>query len=258
MTQRYADHQCFSGIPSNARFQSPSNVPSDPSPYTQTQRQFEPCIPGRNQRRSPGVPNPCIHRISSHPPSNLSSNQQTYIKRLPLPMQRINNIDRRDRLALLHIHNRADIAHYTLQKAAQIEADLCVNRARDALDAAAAREAADVGFGDALDVVAEDFAVGACQRECKAEEGEVSSKMLYRWRLAPPLPMPSPLLAVPRLAWLDARRLPAATFLPDMGRTMVKLRWEIVGNGLRCGCGSLWSGRSGVGRFGEWRTQGVK
>lgn len=74
-------------------------------------------------------------------------------------MQRKHHIRRRDRLALTHLGDRTGIQQHFLQKSTQTHAHLLVNPRRNALDAAAAREAPDRGFGDTRDVVAEDFAV---------------------------------------------------------------------------------------------------
>ena len=51
------------------------------------------------------------------------------------------------------------VADDVLEEDLEHAAGLLVDEARDALDAAAAREAADGGLGDALDVVPKDLAV---------------------------------------------------------------------------------------------------
>ena len=67
------------------------------------------------------------------------------------------------------------VADDVLEEDLEHAAGLLVDEARDALDAAAAREAADGGLGDALDV----------------------SRRTLRWRFAPPLPRPLPPLPRP-------------------------------------------------------------
>lgn len=95
--------------------------------------------------------------IISKKPSMLTRNrksQKLHVDRPALTVQSPHNIRRADRLALTHLDNSTDVSQQLLEEVAQVQARLLVDTARDALDAAAASEAADVRLGDALDVVA--------------------------------------------------------------------------------------------------------
>lgn len=81
------------------------------------------------------------------------------IKRPTLPLQRINDIQRSNRLPLrmFSISNR--IANNTLQESLQYTTGFLVDHGRDTFDTAATGETTDCGLGYALDVVAQDLAV---------------------------------------------------------------------------------------------------
>ena len=76
-----------------------------------------------------------------------------------LALERVDDVHRGDGLAtgVLGVGDR--IADHVLEEHLEDTAGLLVDEAGDALDTTAAREAADGGLGDALDVVAKDLAV---------------------------------------------------------------------------------------------------
>lgn len=75
-------------------------------------------------------------------------------------MQRPDNVRRADCLASAHLDDSADLREHPLQESTKVQAGLAVDARGNALHASAAGEATDIGFGDALDVVAEDFPEG--------------------------------------------------------------------------------------------------
>lgn len=81
----------------------------------------------------------------------------TYVDGATLAMQRPDHIRSADGLALAHFDDSANVAQKMLQEKLQVEACFLVDRGGDALDATATGQAADGRFGDALDVVAENF-----------------------------------------------------------------------------------------------------
>lgn len=110
----------------------------------------------------------------------------THIKGLTSAVQCPDHVAGADRFAVTHLHHGADVLseeegpelarrktknfiwgvgicstykHHLLEKALDLEACLSIDAARDALHATAAREAADVGLGDALNIVAQDLPV---------------------------------------------------------------------------------------------------
>lgn len=72
-------------------------------------------------------------------------------------MQRPDNVGRADGLTPAHLDDGAGIGEHPLEEVAKVQARFAVDTRRDALDAAAAGETADVRLGDALNVVTEDF-----------------------------------------------------------------------------------------------------
>ena len=92
-----------------------------------------------------------------------------------LALERVDDVHGGDGLAARVLGVGHGIADDVLEEHLEDTAGLLVDEAGDALDTTAAREAADGGLGDALDVVAKDL----------------------RWRLAPPLPSPLPPLPRP-------------------------------------------------------------
>ena len=83
--------------------------------------------------------------------------EDTHVDGATLTVQGPHNIRGAHSLTLAHFNHSANVAKKVLQEKLQVEPRLLVDVGRDALDAAAASEAADGGFGDALDVVAKDF-----------------------------------------------------------------------------------------------------
>ena len=83
--------------------------------------------------------------------------EDTHVDGAALTVQSPHNVRGAHSLALAHFNYSANVAKKVLQEKLQVEPRLLVDIGRDALDAAAASEAADGGFGDSLDVVAEDF-----------------------------------------------------------------------------------------------------
>merc|ERR1712185_648081 len=81
------------------------------------------------------------------------------VERAALALERVHDVHRRDGLAARVLRVRDRVADDVLEEHLEHAARLLVDEARDALDAAAAREAADRRLGDALDVVAQDLAV---------------------------------------------------------------------------------------------------
>ena len=74
-----------------------------------------------------------------------------------LALERIDDIHGGDRLAARVLRVRHGIADDVLQEHLEDPAGLLVDEARDALDTTTAREAADGGLGDALDVFEKRF-----------------------------------------------------------------------------------------------------
>lgn len=72
-------------------------------------------------------------------------------------MQSPDNVCSADSLTPAHLDDSTDIGEHPLKEVAEVQASLLVDARGDTLHAAAAGEATDVGLGDALDVVAEDF-----------------------------------------------------------------------------------------------------
>ena len=83
--------------------------------------------------------------------------EDTHVDGAALTVQSPHNVRGAHSLALAHFNYSANVAKKVLQEKLQVEPRLLVDIGRDALDAAAASEAADGGLGDALDVVAEYF-----------------------------------------------------------------------------------------------------
>ena len=83
--------------------------------------------------------------------------EDTHVDGATLTVQGPHNIRGAHSLTLAHFNHSANVAKKVLQEKLQVEPRLLVDVGRDALDAAAASEAADGGLGDALDVVAEYF-----------------------------------------------------------------------------------------------------
>ena len=81
------------------------------------------------------------------------------VQGLALALEGIDDVHGGNGLALGVLRVRDGIPDDVLEEDLEDAAGLLVDEARDALDAAAAREAADGGLGDALDVVPEDLAV---------------------------------------------------------------------------------------------------
>ena len=81
------------------------------------------------------------------------------VEGLALALEGVDDVHGRDGLAagVLGVGDR--IADHVLEEHLEDTAGLLVDEAGDALDTTAAREAADGGLGDALDVVAKDLAV---------------------------------------------------------------------------------------------------
>ena len=81
------------------------------------------------------------------------------VERTALALQRVNHVERRDRLALgvFRVGNR--VADDALEEQLEHAARLVVDQARDTLHTATARQAADGRLRNALDVVAQDLAV---------------------------------------------------------------------------------------------------
>ncbi|KFV82686.1 hypothetical protein N308_05174, partial [Struthio camelus australis] len=76
-----------------------------------------------------------------------------------LALERVDHVHGRDRLALGVLRVGDGVADDVLQEDLEHAARLLVDDPRDALDAAAPRQAADGRLGDALDVVAQHLAV---------------------------------------------------------------------------------------------------
>ena len=76
-----------------------------------------------------------------------------------LALERVDHVHGRDRLALGVLRVGDGVPDHVLQEDLEHPAVLLVDEPGDALDAAAAGQAPDGGLGDALDVVAQHFAV---------------------------------------------------------------------------------------------------
>ena len=76
-----------------------------------------------------------------------------------LPLQRVHNIHGGDGLPLGVLGVGDGIADHVLQEHLQHSAGLLVDQTGDALDAAAASQTTNGGFGDSLDVIAQNFTV---------------------------------------------------------------------------------------------------
>ena len=81
------------------------------------------------------------------------------IQRLSLALERVDDVKRRYGLAARVLHVRDGVANNILEEDLEHTARLLVDEARDALYSAAARQAADRGLGDALDIVSHYLAV---------------------------------------------------------------------------------------------------
>ena len=91
--------------------------------------------------------------------SLLNSLAAEAVKRLALALKRVHHVHGGHGLAARVLGVRHRVADHVLEENLEHAAGLLVDEARDALHAAAAREAADGRLGDALDVVAKDLAV---------------------------------------------------------------------------------------------------
>lgn len=76
-----------------------------------------------------------------------------------LPLERVHHVHGGHRLPLGVLGVGDGVADHVLQENLEHAAGLLVDQAGDTLHSAAASQAADGGFGDSLDVVAENFAV---------------------------------------------------------------------------------------------------
>ena len=76
---------------------------------------------------------------------------------LGLAPSRPHHLRELDCLPLAHLDDGANFAEKMLQEELEVESGFLVDRGGNALDSTAAREAADGGFGDALDVVAKNL-----------------------------------------------------------------------------------------------------
>jgi len=81
------------------------------------------------------------------------------VERTALALERVDNIERRDRLALGVLRVRDGVADDAFEERLQHATRLFVDHGRDTLDTTTTRETADGGLRDALDVVAKDLAV---------------------------------------------------------------------------------------------------
>lgn len=81
------------------------------------------------------------------------------VERAALALERVDHVHGGDGLALGVLRVGDRVADHVLQEHLQHPAGLLVDEAGDALDSATAGQAADGGLGDALNVIAEDFAV---------------------------------------------------------------------------------------------------
>ena len=76
-----------------------------------------------------------------------------------MALERVNDIQRCNRLTLGVLRVGDRIANYVLKEELENSAGLIVDQARDTLQTATASQAANRRFGNALDVVAQDLAV---------------------------------------------------------------------------------------------------
>ena len=76
-----------------------------------------------------------------------------------LALERVDDVHGRDRLAAGVLRVRDGVADDVLEEDLEDTAGLLVDEAADALDTTTAREAADGGLGDTLDVITQDFAM---------------------------------------------------------------------------------------------------
>lgn len=90
--------------------------------------------------------------------SPVNTCQRAYVESPALSVQDVDHVSRADRLAVADLDDTSDILKDVFEVALQLQAGLLVDVLADALDAAAARQAADVGPSYAIDVVPEDFA----------------------------------------------------------------------------------------------------
>ena len=81
------------------------------------------------------------------------------VKGLALPLKSVDNIHGSDGLPAGVLGVGDGVTDDVLKENLEDTAGLLVDQARDALDSTPARQAADGGLGDALDVVAQDLAV---------------------------------------------------------------------------------------------------
>ena len=81
------------------------------------------------------------------------------VERAALALERVDDVHGGDRLSAGVLRVGDGVADDVLEEDLEHAAGLLVDEARDALDAAAAREAADGGLGDALDVVPQHLTV---------------------------------------------------------------------------------------------------
>ena len=97
------------------------------------------------------------------------------VERLSLPLERVDDVECRDRLAARVFHEGHGVVHDALEKNLEHAARLLVDEARDALHASAARQAADRGLRDAQDVVAHHLAVAASAAHSQAFRAEAAA-----------------------------------------------------------------------------------
>lgn len=116
----------------------------------------------RNQRKETREPNKNQTRGKKKRLTRRTevNRQRTYtIQRATLALQRVDHVERRDGLALGVLRVRHSVADHALQEQLEHTARLVVDQTRDTLDTATARETADGGLSDTLNVVAQDLAV---------------------------------------------------------------------------------------------------
>ena len=92
------------------------------------------------------------------------------VKGAALPLESVDNVEGGDGLALGVLGVGDGVADDTLEESLEDTAGLLVDHGGDTLDTATARETADGGLGDTLDVVAQNLAValGAALAEALA------------------------------------------------------------------------------------------
>jgi hypothetical protein len=76
-----------------------------------------------------------------------------------LPLEGVDDVERRDRLALGVLGVGDGVADDALEELLEDSAGLLIDHAADTLDTTTTRETTDGGLGDALDVVTQDLAV---------------------------------------------------------------------------------------------------